>query len=327
VRGRVRDGAFAPDEVAWFIPYIWVDSAPGMADGREVFGFPKECADFVMPKHPEDAARFAVSTWVIPKYDPDSVCKLLPLLEVSRVDGGMEGALRASFLTVRDVANAVLSRVGSELFVGGPHLPLPTWALLRSILADLERGIVRTALLKQFRDCAVAGKACYQAIVETPCRTTKVRAAGFVDGVWRVRIHEYDSHPIVAEPRPRRRGARSAARLLGRLRLRRRGGPADRRAHRRERVMKASPACAAAVRACLWLSVIPWTRHPVVAARKILLPPTPHPASSTLSAAVIRADAARSSFCRRSASRSVCVVSSQCPMCMARLASRSQIQR
>ena len=199
VRGRMRDGRFAPDEVAWFIPYIWVDSAPGMADGREVYGFPKESAEFVMPGRPTDAARYAVSTWVIPKYSPDSVCKLLPLLEVTRVDGGMDGALRATCATIGETADAVLARVGNELFEGGEHLPLPTWPLLRSTLADLEHGIVRTVLLKQFRDCQVPGKACYQAIVETPCRTTKLRAAGFVDGVWRVRIQEYDSHPIVAE--------------------------------------------------------------------------------------------------------------------------------
>ena len=199
VRCRLDGGRLAAEEISAFMPYIWVDSGPAMIGGRETYGFPKQWSEVVLPRDPRAAARFSVATLVIPAYDRSAVAKLLPLLDASRTDGGVLGELAATFTTVRDTVDELLSRIGRELFDGGDHLPLPTWPLVRSLLTSLEQGEVTLTFLKQFRAVEDTRKACYQAIVEAPARVTSLRAAGWMPGDWRIRIRDYASHRVVEQ--------------------------------------------------------------------------------------------------------------------------------
>jgi hypothetical protein len=53
--------------------------------------------------------------------------------------------------------------------------------------------------LKQFRDSQDSTRACYQAIVETACRPTKVYAGGVMDGSYCLELSHYASHRIAED--------------------------------------------------------------------------------------------------------------------------------
>jgi predicted secreted hydrolase len=200
VRGRISsDGRFDPEALLWFVPYMWVDSAPALAEGREVYGVPKETGELAYAYEAGDPARFAVSTWALTKYSPDTECHVQPLLEVVRSDGGALGELEHSFTSLEEAAGSLLPSVASDLFDAGEHLPLPHWHLLKNLLGEMLQGLVPLVCLKEFRDVEQPDKACFQSITETDCRLTAFHAGGWLGGDWRVRIHPYESHPIVRD--------------------------------------------------------------------------------------------------------------------------------
>ncbi len=53
--------------------------------------------------------------------------------------------------------------------------------------------------LKQFRDAVDSTKACYQALVESPCQLDKWTGGGLLSGEFEIEITTCDSHQIVTD--------------------------------------------------------------------------------------------------------------------------------
>ena len=64
-------------------------------------------------------------------------------------------------------------------FFGKPHLPVIN--------------------LKQFRDAVDSTKACYQALVESPCQLDQWTGGGLLSGDFEIEITTCDSHQIVTD--------------------------------------------------------------------------------------------------------------------------------
>lgn len=198
----------------FFTPYLFVDSGMAMAAGREVYGLPKQDGRFaVAGGDPLD--RLTLEVLGSERFSPTTMFTWQPLLQVERVGAepsrampwrtlgdaaaGMAAALGDRARTTADAAASVrdlgdvLDRFGEavEGLVDGA-------ALWLRIAAAVGSGQLPVLALKQFRDVAAPGRACYQAITESPSRVTRLRGGGLL-GDYRLTLRDLESAPIVRE--------------------------------------------------------------------------------------------------------------------------------
>ena len=189
-------GAALPSRVAWFLPYIFVDSAPPMATGREIYGFPKLAGRIDFSEPEGKSAVVSVDAIAIDRFSPASRAKEHRIVEVRRkadddhgplssLWNGLERAVSGLSAGFLDAAQ-ILSDTGADAMA----------AALRSVSPSQ---VVRMAFLKQFRAAGDTSRACYQSIVEASARVTAFRSGGPLSGPFEVRITNLDSHPIVQD--------------------------------------------------------------------------------------------------------------------------------
>ena len=173
-------GSFAEQEVAFWVltvdtvndqaffafPYIWVDNAYALSMGREIYGFPKELGRFQIPSDPKIADYFLLESLGLKTFDPNSMGDWLKVLDVKKTGPGSTSG--EVWNGVEDAAKEGMSLLDS----------IHNWAgeikLLENLFKDLLTGTVPFAFLKQFRDVADGSKACYQSLIETYCRCTRL---------------------------------------------------------------------------------------------------------------------------------------------------------
>ncbi|HEX8203049.1 MAG TPA: hypothetical protein VF590_21410 [Isosphaeraceae bacterium] len=188
-------GSSRPRRLAWFQPFIFVDSVAALDTGREVYGYPKQLGQFTLPQGVADADLFAVDTQVWEHPGPDCPLQMGRLFEIRRTGGAPAGAGLAE--TWDDLEGAF--RALARLFFGaGGKLSLASVELLIDVFEYLHSGAVESVFLKQFRDCADADYACYQAIVSAAAKVTGFRTAGALAGDYQLTVFPCGSEPIAA---------------------------------------------------------------------------------------------------------------------------------
>jgi uncharacterized protein with NAD-binding domain and iron-sulfur cluster len=197
VAGDGALGAILPSRVVWFLPYIFVDSPPPMAVGREIYGFPK-LAGRIDIHEPEDTnSLVTVDAYAIERFSPTSRAHEQRLVEVRRKADDERGAL-ARLWSALDHATSGFSSgflEAAEALVAGAG----TDALASAFREVSASQVVRMAFLKQFRDTGDHQRACYQSVIEATLRVTAFRAGGPLSGPFEVLVPHKDSHPIAAE--------------------------------------------------------------------------------------------------------------------------------
>ncbi|MFO0762348.1 MAG: NAD(P)-binding protein [Byssovorax sp.] len=191
--GRSQQGAFRVERVVWFVPAVFVDTSAAVAEGREVYGFPKLLARCVIPRTAEDPAYFSITTDVY--QGPAAAQQLRPglVFEAERLDAARFGDLHPSYGSMLDAMAGVskLLQVSSE----------PGGGLRDSLRekAELFSTDQRLLVLKEFRDAADASRACLLQIVECPITVTGFHGAGLVPGDWRVRFTRYPTLDLASD--------------------------------------------------------------------------------------------------------------------------------
>jgi hypothetical protein len=145
---------------AWFIPYIFVDSGPAMILGREVYGFPKELAQFELPEYPSNPEHFSLQTMVLKTFSADSSITLEEVVKVQSTTNNEENLTPGSNFEKETSVNfkAAIEEF-DEVF--------EAFKIDKNCLRDLPSGIkLPVVFLKQFRSEQDGNAACYQAIVE-----------------------------------------------------------------------------------------------------------------------------------------------------------------
>jgi len=167
-----------------FPPFIFVDDASTMATGRELYGLPKQLGRFQMPL---DLA--AMNAAAAPQFRAEVVGTLQP--------GGHNDW--RTLLTVEKTAAGALGRF--EQFVAKmDKLLLPAALQKFDVPAWLQHLTSVSALgLKQIRDAAQPGKACYQAAVEAPLSMVQLTLPpSFFFDAFELTLMDVPSHPIAA---------------------------------------------------------------------------------------------------------------------------------
>ncbi len=194
-RGRLDDdGDFDIEQIGWYLPYLFIDSAAAVLLGRETYGFAKSLAICDMPDGEHEPSRFRVETQMLRTFERDTEARVEELYRLERSDGGPLGALASSIDSFTDMVAAGTRQLVKHFF-GRTHLPMPTWELARNLYASLREGLVPMFFLRQFRDVAHPERACYQAIIEAACDLTAWHGGGFLDEHL-LSIVDTASHPV-----------------------------------------------------------------------------------------------------------------------------------
>jgi uncharacterized protein with NAD-binding domain and iron-sulfur cluster len=191
-RGRRINGRWEAQDLAFYFPYIYVDNPWAIATGREVFGYPKAWSTLQIPDDPRHPAPVRLDTMVLPVLAPATKLELRPLVEIER---HQERRLAEWLHEIRDLG------IGLKDYLLGHSglLAQLDRSLVGEVAQTLTRGRIPVVSLKQYRDVVSPDRACYQAIVNAVMRITKYHGGGLLEGDYRVRIHDYESTPIVRE--------------------------------------------------------------------------------------------------------------------------------
>lgn len=191
-RVKREAGVAIVEQLAWFVPYIFVDNPIAMVSGREVYGFLKEWGWISLPTATDPGAPFWCDTLAAKQFSPDTHIQRLRLLEMTAVDPGAPRKVRTEWETIAEAVEAIRHAMGA-----GDAITLPGLELAKEVLDLLVHGEMPLVFLKQLRDVAGDG-ACYQAIVEANARLESFR--GFeLDNAVDFVLQTLDSHPIAED--------------------------------------------------------------------------------------------------------------------------------
>lgn len=175
--------AGGPRRLVFWSPYVFIDYSIGLITGREVWGWPKSGARIGMAgDRPHAPASWDCRTLIFRDFDPER-------------PGGEETliAVRAQH---PHAPESVWTRAGHFLEHAGAKL---LSGIAEFAVAEITHPVMPAISLKQFRDSEQPQLACYQAIVNSPCRLTAFHGGGPLHGPFEIEIAQCRSHPILAD--------------------------------------------------------------------------------------------------------------------------------
>lgn len=194
--GRKDLGIDLAQSLSFFQPYFFVDQPQALCTGREAVGFPKELSDIELSGPLDRPGRLSVTTNVSPSFDPS--VRIAPR-EIVTVTPAATAPATAAPPAQHDSLAGVLREVWSALQADGQSIPIPSLKLLFDLAGEILKAEMPCVFLKQFRDPRDGSRACYQALVEQPIRTTAFRRGGLLPGRYDLSLAAYPSHPIAAD--------------------------------------------------------------------------------------------------------------------------------
>jgi hypothetical protein len=186
----LHDPTSSHDRFAMCIPFIWLDNPMSLADGRELFGYPKSWG---WPKFPADGdspKRWKLDAFGL-NYHPDDLAGRHHLLEVVQGDSPVDG-VEAELDSLFDVAR----HAAGQLFDGGDILA--NLGLAESVAYDLVHDRLPNVFLKQFRSVEDGLSASLQQVVEADYEITRLSARPVLYE-HHLTVHPLDSHPVIKE--------------------------------------------------------------------------------------------------------------------------------
>ncbi len=192
--------------VAWTVPYIWVDSGYAMAGGRETYGFPKQLGTPKIPNWTGQAPdKLTLEAVTLRTFDPLTAALAQPVVSAERP--GTASTLSPTWADLGAGMTHFLGLAGSPTTTGGYFAdPLGALATLTAdygtavlFLAGLFTRSLPVVLLKQFRDAAHPGAACYQAVVEVETRLDRFGGGGLLPDDYTVTFHDLAGVPVHRE--------------------------------------------------------------------------------------------------------------------------------
>ncbi|MDR6624315.1 acetoacetate decarboxylase family protein [Caulobacter segnis] len=174
-----RQGRPLPRPVLW-APYVFIDYSIGLVTGREVWGWPKAHGTILAPGE-AGQSDFSCATMIFRDTDRDDEGRVERLLTVVNT-----GSVVADPNLNGDIA---ASRFSDLLLRGEP----------RAAEVGGFGAVVPAIALKQFPDSNRPSEACFQAIVNSPCRMTAFHRGGSFGGDPTLLIANCKSHGIAVD--------------------------------------------------------------------------------------------------------------------------------
>jgi hypothetical protein len=177
------------DRLVFWMPYVVLSVSEGMTTGREIWGFFKQTGEVDVPQIMEGQTTFQSRGLVYDPLDTNTQGRIEPLATVT--GPGKAGGLVAHWDSLEGAVRGF-----HELWSGGPEGFHTGSGFLINTLEELLKGEVELVNLKQFRDAWDSSKACYQALIEGPCKILELRGGGLLPEGFSATIPDWASHRI-----------------------------------------------------------------------------------------------------------------------------------
>jgi hypothetical protein len=187
----LRDPTRSHDRFAMCIPFIWLDNPMSLADGRELFGYPKSWGWPKFPADDETPKRWKLDAFGL-NYDPDALAGRHHLLEVVQGDSLADG-VEDELGSLEDVAR----HAAGNLFEETSDI-VADFGLAESIVSDLLHDRLPNVFLKQFRSVEDGLSASLQQVVEADYEITRLSAKPVLFE-HHLTVHPLDSHPVIED--------------------------------------------------------------------------------------------------------------------------------
>jgi hypothetical protein len=182
--------AWVPKRLAWYLPYLWLDSNHAMIAGRDIYGFPKQYGTLTLPLVEGEKAEFTAVSEVLPKYEPSERAAVLPIAIARRTDAPTLQFERP----FGELVSAVETFTEEALRLDKPLL------FIGASLADLTaEHLVNLAFLRQLPCNDGSTMACYQSVAEASTILKDFRGGSFLKGDYEIEIPYYASTPWAQE--------------------------------------------------------------------------------------------------------------------------------
>ena len=158
-----------------FFPFqLYIDNAPAIVAGREIYGFNKTIGGF-QKKIGKDTLDLTVSTLAVDTFSEKSLFKMRDFINISPSNGGQKSRNKeCSNLT--DLWGGMVDSMQKSDDVGLFQGLLESAGRSLSELIKLQGRLV---FLKQFRSVTDGSHTCYQSVVEAPISLNQFVRAGF----------------------------------------------------------------------------------------------------------------------------------------------------
>lgn len=180
-----------PERFVMWNPYLAIDNSEGMVTAREAWGWRKFLGTVTIPAE-GSSAPFEATARIYKTFSNDTEG-----LDETLVSLRQDGVLSPGAAVWRDIRGA-FDAIG-KLWTGGDSvLKAHGWDLVFDLWKHFahRNPTVPMTNLKQFRDAADFGRACYQAIIENTCTVQKIHGGGPMVGKYTLHITECASHRI-----------------------------------------------------------------------------------------------------------------------------------
>lgn len=162
-----------PDRVMWLPSFMFVDSGPAMASGREIYGYPKCASQIVRASADPARADVSVATLHFERFGPDEYAAVRPICAV----GGASSALADNNKSVASFAEALsIEAVGNV--PPFPQLGMPQ------------------VMLRQYRDATRAGMAALKEVLVVTPSAGPVIDSGMLPSGLKIGINPSASHDV-----------------------------------------------------------------------------------------------------------------------------------
>jgi hypothetical protein len=190
---RVKEvgGVKIAQQMAWFIPYMFVQNPVSLAGGREVLGYSKSWGNISFPQNPDYLDKFSMTAFGAKKFDPETQLGENPLFDVNLKSGGNLKGEKSweSFKDVFDFLKISLDEIEEH------GLVVPGLTLAENLYEDMMKHQFAQVFLKQFRAADNGIQSEFQAVLESPIQCSDLKSIKEL-GNYRFTLHHQDSYPL-----------------------------------------------------------------------------------------------------------------------------------
>ena len=192
-RVRPLGSGYIAEDLAFFIPNMWVQNPVSLAGGREVVGYNKSWGKITFPTGiaPE---RFGLQAFGVKKFSPTAELTELPLIDVNRQANGASTQAR-SWSSLQGVFRAMEQ---DFLALEKDALMIPGLQLAENLFDDFFKMQIPQIFFKQSRSMVDGLKADYQAVIKAPAQVNELKSLTELPH-YSVTFHRQDSYPIFDE--------------------------------------------------------------------------------------------------------------------------------
>lgn len=188
-----KPGSWSRPRLKIWVPYLLIDQMAGMVTGREVWGYRKSYAFVKTPDRPAVPDLFYGETMLFKQFSTATEGHWGKLAETRQISNS--GSIPSNWRNPGDAIVDVIEKLAGEISGDVLDLLRP----LISAIVSFRTPSIPMVNLKQFRDAVDSTRACYQALVDSPCQLDAWHGGGFLDGEFEVEITTCDSHRVVED--------------------------------------------------------------------------------------------------------------------------------